>query len=67
MTSEQKVREKYPNADILHRRTMGLTAYVVRIDGVKYRRTCAGEGFSKSKAWVDAAKNIAAGKEPYYF
>lgn len=61
MTSEEKVRKVYPDADVVHQRAMGITVYAIT---PKWASSLAvGLGFSKSKAWVQAAKNIVEGKE----
>ena len=65
MTSKQKVLAVYPEADVLHRRMLGRTFYVVTIKNYGYH--AIGEGFTESKAWVNAAKNIADGKQPGKF
>lgn len=61
MTSKEKVLSIYPEAHQMHRRMLGLTFYVIVIK--HYGCECIGDGFSESKAWSNAAKNILAGKE----
>jgi hypothetical protein len=65
MTSQQKVLAVYPEADVMHRRMLGMTFYVIVTKD--YGHETIGEGFTASKAWVNAAKNIAAGKKPGKF
>jgi hypothetical protein len=65
MTSKQKVLAKYPEADTLNQRMMGVTFYIVVVDPYK-NRSVIGEAIrSASKAWTNARKNMDAGKEPY--
>jgi len=57
MTSEQKVRAKYPKATIESQKTNGgKRYYLVRKERGAY--SYIGEGSTKSKAWVDAAKSL---------
>lgn len=65
MTSQQKVLAVYPEAHVMHRTMLGRTLYVVVTR--EYGREAIGEGFTASKAWVNAAKNIAEGKQPGRF
>jgi hypothetical protein len=65
MTSKDKVLAVYPEADYLHKRMLGQTFYVITTG--HYSSYAIGEGFTESKAWVNAAKNIAEGKQPGNF
>lgn len=63
MTSQQKVLEKYPDAEVVHQRGLGRTIYAIR--KAPMSGFAVGMGYSASKAWVDAAKNIVLNK-PWY-
>ena len=64
MTSKQKVLARYPDADHLSRRMMGVTFYVI-VESPN-RRMVIGEAIgSAGKAWTDARKNMEAGKPLY--
>lgn len=62
MSAKEKVLAKYPDADVIHRKMLGVTLYAIRI--YKLSSYAAGFGYTASKAWVNAAKRIEAGAEP---
>jgi len=65
LSSQAKVLAVYPRAEVYHQPLLGRAYYAVFVDRENLRRRIIGEGWTASKAWVNGAKNIAEGKEPY--
>jgi len=67
MTPEQKVRERYPQAELMPANA-GVHDIVTRTSGKPspgYRHSkCLGAGSTPELAWVDAAKRILRRKSP---
>lgn len=61
MTSEQAVLKYHPRAEIRMRPMLGRTMYAVFISdtaSARYESNILGSGWTRSKAWVDARKNL---------
>lgn len=63
MTSEQIVREVYPNVAVAYRR--GFVGYLYAIIEKSGSRSIIGEGHPLCVAWDNASKNIKEGKCPF--